>query len=258
MRRIRGLAAAILMTGLLALGLIVSPPVSSAAPMAANARIEATGVLPHAPTQVTAVGRNSRAVVRWVAPAPPDDTTHVAFVGDSIPNSLMPHLVRASEAIGWGAVDLAFGGCAVTGAFQVDAEGKPFWWSSRCSEGFADMQSKAVNDFSPEVVVWYSNRERQAFRVNGRDLMPGTPEFIRARDADLERAYQRFAARGAHIAIVLPVPRSPSTEGYCSLAPDDGICLTDEDYHASFASLRAAFGRLAEAHPDRVDRKSVV
>jgi SGNH domain (fused to AT3 domains) len=257
MRRTRRLAAATLMPGVLALGLIVSPPMSSAAPVSANARIEATGVLPHAPTQVTAVGRNSRAVVRWMAPAPPDDTPHVAFVGDSIPNSLMPHLVRATEAIGWGAVDLAFGGCAITGAFQVDAEGKPFWWSSRCSDGFAEMQSKAMNDFSPEVVVWYSNRERQTFRVKGRDLVSGTPEFVRVRDADLERAYHRFAARGARIAIVLPVPRSPSTEGYCGLAPDDAICLTDEDYHASFASLRAAFRRLADRHPDRVSLVNV-
>jgi hypothetical protein len=251
-RGVRTLATALLTAVAVAVGLAgTQAPVN--ARDGARTPVTESGVrAPGAPTQVHATPRNGRASVRWTAPRANDDTDHAVFVGDSILNSLMPAITQQAASVGWSAVDLAFGGCAVTGAFQVDADGQPFWWSRRCSEGFADMQARVVRDFDPEVVVWFSNRERQSFQVKGRILTPGTRSFTRARDADLQRAFQRFTSRGAHLYIVLPVPKAPPVRGYCSAAPAAPICLLDDAYYESFDDLSAAFQRLAAAHPRRV------
>ena len=226
-------------------------------PAAGNARDAAISAVPNAPLDVRAKAGNGSVTVRWSAPEPSDDTRYVAFAGDSILNTLLPSLGPVTEAAGWGVVDLAFGGCALTGAFQVDADGAPFWWSNRCSIGFTSMQSKAISDFDPEVVVWYSNRERQSIRVNGVTLVPGSTEFERARDRQLARTYKRFSARGAHIVIVLPVPRSPSVQGLCGADPASSACVRDDTYYESFASLTRAFTRVAAAHPESTTLVSI-
>lgn len=181
------------------------------------------------------------------------DAPIVAFAGDSIPKELMPVLEGEAAERGWGVVPLAFGGCSITGAFQVDMDQRPFNWSKRCSEGFADLQAKAVADFDPDVVVWYSNRERFPVRVGDEVLMPGTSEHTAALDAALEEAYQRLTAGGARIAIVLPMPKAPPVVGTCAAGPDAAPeCALDDAYYGSFADLTAAYERLAAAHPDDV------
>ena len=181
------------------------------------------------------------------------DAPVAAFAGDSIPKELMPALEAEAATRGWGVIPLAFGGCSITGLYQLDLDGERFNWSKRCSEGFAQMQSKAVSDFDPDVVVWYSNRERFPVRVGDEVLTPGTPEHTAALDNSLEAAYKRFTAGGARIVIVLPVPKAPPVVGTCasgvSTAPE---CATDEAYYASFADLTASFERLAAAHPDDI------
>lgn len=240
-------APTVLVTLLFSAVTLATPPASGQ-----DAASDTSGRVPLAPSGVRVAAGEGSVTVQWKAPVPNDDTMYVAYVGDSILNTLMPALTVATEAAGWGAVDLAFGGCAVTGAFQVDSDGRPFSWSQRCSEGFAAMQSQTVSDFDPEVVVWYSNRERQAFQVDGVTLVPGTPAFTQARDRDIMMAYRRFVAGGAHLIIVQPVPRSPSTDGYCAAAPEAPICLRDEAYYESFSDLASAFQRLASAYPRRV------
>jgi len=178
----------------------------------------------------------------------------VAFAGDSVPKELMPDLTAEAARRGWAVVPLAFGGCSVTGSFQVDEAGKPFNWSKRCSDGFADLQSQAVQDFDPDVVVWYSNRERFPVRVDGLVLQPGTPEHRARVDADLEAAFQRLAAGGARVVIVLPVPKAPPVVGDCAagdVLTED--CTLDDRYYASFADLTSALEELADRHPDRID-----
>ena len=111
-----------------------------------------------------------------------------------------------------------------------------------------------MRDFDPNVVVWYSNRERFPVRVNEQMLTPGTPEHTAAIDDALEAAYQRFTAEGARLMIVLPVPKAPPVVGTCSLGTDAAAeCALDERYYSSFADLTAAYERLAAAHPDRVE-----
>ena len=177
----------------------------------------------------------------------------LAVAGDSIPKELMSAIDRESTSRGWALLPLAFGGCGVTGAFQVDEAGVPFNWSQRCSEGFADMQSKAVSTFDPDVVIWYSNRERWSYRIDGTVVPAGSAEHRRRLDSDLEATLDRFSAQGAHVVIVMPVSRAPDTFGKClegqPMVPE---CALDDAYYASFQELRDAYSSLAARHPDRV------
>ena len=115
------------------------------------------------------------------------------------------------------------------------------------------MQNVAITKFDPDVVVWYSNRERFPVSVYGSVLEAGTPEHRARLDSDLEAAYRRLSATGADIVIVLPVPKAPPTRGLCAAGVDSSAdCAMDDAYYASFAELTDAFEELAAAHPDRV------
>ncbi len=188
-----------------------------------------------------------------LVPAASTSAPVVAFAGDSIPKELMPQLTEEATRRGWSVLPLAFGGCSITGTFQVDEQDKAFNWSRRCSDGFAELQSEAIAEFDPDIVVWYSNRERFPVRVDGGILAAGTPQHRARLDADLEAAYQRFARNGANIVIVAPVPKAPPVIGACAVGQETGQdCMLDDAYYASFADVTAAFESLAARHPERV------
>ena len=175
----------------------------------------------------------------------------LAVVGDSVPKELMPAIQSEAEARGWSVLPLAYGGCSVTGAFQVDDEGRPFNWSSRCSEGFAAMQSQAIRKFDPDIVLWYSSRERFSVLADDVVKQAGSPEHREQLEGDLEAAYQRLTAGGAEVVIVSPTPWSPAVIGKCAAgdsAPPE--CVVDDALYASFDDLSASLQTLAERHPD--------
>ena len=177
----------------------------------------------------------------------------LAVVGDSVPKELMPTIDAEAARRDWSVLPLAFGGCSVTGTFQVDEQGRPFDWSSRCSEGLASLQAEAVATVDPQIVLWYSSRERFSVSVNGVVKEAGTPEHQEQLDADGEAAYQRLASGGAEIVIVLPTPWAPAAIGKCAAgaaAPPE--CALDDDYYAGLDALATSLRALAARHPDRV------
>lgn len=177
----------------------------------------------------------------------------VMITGDSVPLKLMKVIAAQAEKRGWAVAPLAFGGCSLTGQFQVNADGEPFTWSQTCAEGYAGVQAETVATFAPEVVLWYSNRERQGVVVDGAVLAAGTPEHTAAIDAGLAAAYERSVSGGARLVIVVPTPKGPASKGDCAPggAPSPE-CAADDEYYASFDRLAAAYERLAAAHPDQV------
>ena len=177
----------------------------------------------------------------------------LAVVGDSVPKELMPAIDTEAARRDWSVLPLAFGGCSVTGTFQVDEQGHPFDWSSRCSDGLASLQSEAVAHVDPQIVLWYSSRERFSVSVDGQVKQAGSPEHQEQLTADLEAAYERLAAGGAEIVIVLPTPRAPAAISKCAAgeaAPPE--CALDDDYYASLDALTQSLRTLAARHPDRV------
>jgi peptidoglycan/LPS O-acetylase OafA/YrhL len=181
------------------------------------------------------------------------DARVVAIAGDSIPKELMGSLTDEAARRDWAVLPLSFGGCSVTGTFQVDDEGKPFNWSRRCSDGFADLQEEAIATYDPDVVLWYSNRERYPVRVDGQVLAAGTPEHRAQLDIDLEETFKRLARGGAEVVIVAPVPTGPPVIGSCAPGrPAKEQCTFDDAYYATFADLTDAYAALAQRHPDSV------
>lgn len=177
----------------------------------------------------------------------------LAVVGDSVPKELMPTIDAEAARREWSVLPLAFGGCSVTGTFQVDERGRPFDWSSRCSDGLAALQSEAVANVDPQIVLWYSTRERFSVLTDGAIKAVGTREHYEQLAADLEAAYQRLAAGGADVVIILPTPRAPAAIGRCAAgasAPSE--CALDDAYYASIDALATSLRALAARHPDRV------
>lgn len=177
----------------------------------------------------------------------------LAVVGDSVPKELMATFDSEARRRDWAVLPLAFGGCSVTGTFQVDDQGDPFAWSSRCSDGLADLQSNAVSEFDPQVVLWYSTRERFSVLADGVVKVAGSREHQEQLATDLEAAYQRLSAGGAEVVIVLPTPRAPAAIGKCAAGADaPPECTIDDNYYASIDALAVALRALATRHPDRV------
>ena len=59
------------------------------------------------------------------------------------------------------------------------------------------MQSGAIQEFDPDIVLWYSSRERFSVLAAGVVKKPGSPEHRDQLEADLEAAYERLAAGGS-------------------------------------------------------------
>ena len=181
----------------------------------------------------------------------------VAIVGDSIPAEMMQQLEDEAARRGWNVVPLSFGGCTVTGAFQVDWDGSPLNFARRCSEDVPRAQRLALEKFRPDVVLWYSNRERYPIRVDGKVLASNSPQHAARLARDLDRAYKRLTATGASVVVVLPVPKAPSQGGSCAANPAGIGCEGYPDYQASFDRLTAAYQTLADRYPTRVSLVNV-
>jgi len=181
----------------------------------------------------------------------------VAIVGDSIPAEIMESLEDEAAARGWNVVPLAYGGCTVTGAFQVDWDGSALNFARRCADEVPKAQRTALEKFRPDIVLWYSNRERYPIRVDGQVLASNSPQHAARLSRDLDRTYRRLTATGASIVLVLPVPKAPSQGGSCAANPASPGCEKYPDYHASFERLTNAYRSLADRYPSRVSLVNV-
>ncbi|MFM9134521.1 MAG: acyltransferase family protein [bacterium] len=211
--------------------------------VAATARADQAGQQVRAPGMLT--------------PASESGAPTVAIVGDSIPEEIMGQLGEEAARRGWNVVPLSFGGCPVTGAFQVDWDGSPLSFARRCSEDVPRAQRAALEQFRPDVVLWYSNRERYPIRVDGQVLESGSEQHAARLSRDLDRAYRRLTEWGASVVVVLPVPKAPSQGGTCAANPATMGCEGYPDYHDSFARLAASYRELADRYPGRVTLVSV-
>lgn len=171
------------------------------------------------------------------------------IAGDSVPKGVMPALSDAAATGDTRIIPLAFGGCSVVGMFQVDSEGSAFNWSRRCTET-ARLQDAALDEHSPDTVVWYSNRERFGVRTeNGEVLLAGTMSHRRVMEDAIWDSAQRLTARGAKLLIVQPTPKAQATIGLCAREPESPDCATSATYLESFAWLRSVYSRVASELP---------
>lgn len=122
------------------------------------------------------------------------------MVGDSVPNRLMPSLAEVGEDRGLTVVSAAQGSCTPLGV-QLDF-GPENESGSRCTE-VIEIQERAVVEYAPGVVIWWSRYEIADRIIDGEVVAPNDEQFWAAQEADLRRAVDRLTAGGARLVVVL-------------------------------------------------------
>ena len=134
-----------------------------------------------------------------------DSVGTVALVGDSVAVSIYPGMRREAHALGLTTVSAAVPGCQIGDALRIEANGILNWKSERCAEAVPALQTKLIRDYDPDVVFWYSQRDRHDIRDAGQNLEAPTTEWRRALYADWDDALERLSASGARVVLILPL-----------------------------------------------------
>ncbi|MEL4356862.1 MULTISPECIES: acyltransferase family protein [unclassified Luteococcus] len=176
-------------------------------------------------------------LARAVLPEPPVRHNRIMFVGDSVPQRLLPVLSRVGEARGLEVGSATAGGCSPLGVQQRiaddDREGE------RCPE-VIERQGLGLTSFRPATVVWWSRYEI-ADRYQGNDLLsPPSVTFWSAQLADFDRAVARLTEQGATLVVVQTEPPGRGLLTRCS----PGNChpflqrmVTRDDYRQHWNEL---------------------
>ncbi|HEY6319362.1 MAG TPA: acyltransferase family protein [Acidimicrobiia bacterium] len=204
----------VLPTAFVSTGLAIVLLTVNAAPLPAYLRTP-TNVLAEArrgPMQVGANGQTNRVVTATNTPP-----RGLLVVGDSLAVSLLPGLERVASAdrltLATGAVD----GCGLLTGSPLDPNNQLYPWSDACSNAVPLIESRAVFNSNPSIVLWVSGAWDERDRiVNGQEIQIGTAQGDKVMLQLMDESVHRLTANGAHLVIVLTAPEPPNT----SLAAD--------------------------------------
>jgi peptidoglycan/LPS O-acetylase OafA/YrhL len=134
---------------------------------------------------------------------PPKQGFTVLLVGDSVPKRLLPFVATEAESRHWFVYSAAVGGCATFPYLIVDKDGHPWNQSEECPRDVPKLQHDLVVNQQPDVVIWWSRYDlAERIEPDGRHIVPGTPEFWKAQEADLRSEIDRLSAGGARILFI--------------------------------------------------------
>ena len=159
-----------------------------------------------------------------IAAAPPRHPTRVLVVGDSIPTSLLSgpdasggevyqfgdgRLLDQLGARGIASASATVTGCPVAPVvIEVDGLIRPW-----CNETVDRVLPQALDEFGPDLVVWFSRQEVHRFELGG-DL--ADPVTDAAAATALRQRYEErldgFRSRGVAVLLVSPGPDAPGGE----------------------------------------------
>ena len=184
----------------------------------------------------------------------PGDLT-IALIGDSVARSLAPGVRDEVIAREYGYAQATFGGCSVGQLLRTKEDGAPFASAQRCTEWTAEAFADLVTTSDPDIIIWYSQRERYGVEVDGENLEAGTVEWRDAVYADWDNTLAQLTAGGASVALVLPVYADTVDTTKCE--GDDPLALASNskcarDNALSGGPLRAFYRAWAERHRDNV------
>ena len=179
----------------------------------------------------------------------------IALIGDSVARSLAPGMQDEVLTRGHGYAQATFGGCSVGQLLRTKEDGTPFASAQRCTEWTAEAFADLVATSDPDIVVWYSQRERYGVEVDGKNLEAGSVEWRDAVFADWDATLARLTSGGARVALVLPVYADGVDTAKCE--GSDAIALASDttcarDNALSGGPLRAFYREWAATHPDTV------
>ena len=87
---------------------------------------------------------------------------------------------------------------------RVEENGAPTRQTQRCTLQAPELQSRMVRAYRPDVIYWYTGRDRYDIRAGDRVLQAGSPEWLAAAYADWDRTLDRLRTKGAEVRLVLP------------------------------------------------------
>jgi len=185
--------------------------------------------------------RGREAPVADVPIDPSIPTSRVLLLGDSVAFTLGDTLTTDAAAQGVTFRTVARLGCGMTTGIALNSDGTRVEWGPGCATDTIDYETRTFDDVNPDTVVWLSTWELSDYEVDGRRLRFGTPAFDRWLLAEMEATRQRFADRGARLALVTVPPVAQST-----LNDADPVQARKAEH------LNDLFRQFADDHPDDV------
>jgi hypothetical protein len=172
-------------------------------------------------------------------PAPPNP---IAFIGDSIADTLAPALANEAGQLGVKLTAAVRPGCGVLTGYPVDDKGVRVPWGVNCSDEEPRIQEETIAELSPQLVAVLSSWETADRELNGEIVSLMTPRGEEVWRGLLDEARTRLSAGGAKLALVLlPPPAEFSDAG----PPKPGL-------EKRIARLNSIYRRYARDHPGEV------
>lgn len=161
----------------------------------------------------------------------------IAVVGDSVASSALPGIQSEAQVRGIGLVSFVVPGCGIATGSLADDDGNLVPWSPDCAHVVQNMLGDLIDDYDPDVVIWWSGWENADRVVGGDVLGVDSLEWQNDLDDALEARWQQLAARGARIILVDSTPRAASP-----------IAEADHDPKGRNVALRSRLRALAARH----------
>ncbi len=204
------------------------PPQAQATPETADSSPGTTGGHRESPTGGATAGPGAEGGV-------------ALLIGDSVSKSLLIGLEIAAAEHGWVVGDAARGGCTIAGGFQVDGNNEPYQFSELCDEIIPTRFTTDVETVQPDLIIWYSGRERRNLRLDdGSMVSMGSDEHTAEIIAGWEASAEALMAQGARIVVLEVMPHGPKAPNRCAELKD-GRCGGEDGSKADFLN-----GLLAE------------
>ena len=173
----------------------------------------------------------------------------VAFVGDSIPKSLLSALDETGKRENVRIVGAAWSGCALSGTFQLDEDSQaPFDFSDDCVKNVPERYTDLINEYDPDIVFMYSVRERFPMRSNDVVVHPGTLAHRQLVLDGLERSYDVLAASGAKVVMSKVVHPARRFKGTCGHSEEAERCAADDGSDGVYDSMNSIIEQFATEH----------
>jgi peptidoglycan/LPS O-acetylase OafA/YrhL len=157
------------------------------------------------------------------------------IVGDSVARSIARGFQQLPDADRF--VSLAVPGCGIAAGVAVIPGGRVWEPSRTCRRETERMQTEYVARDDPDVVIWYSEWEVSDRLVDEKVAEFGSDEHTKDLRRDLEAAYERLTAGGAHIVLLTGPPRTAANAQAAAIHWDERS-----------AAYNRLLGELAEHH----------
>ncbi|MCU1358375.1 MAG: hypothetical protein JWM89_3793 [Acidimicrobiales bacterium] len=167
-----------------------------------------TKVLAATVTATTASASTNASTKSSTTSTPPRPLPRTVVIeGDSVSDSLQDALAQELADRGISAVKSAVPGCGMITGSPLDPDGQPYVFGPACSKEIVERETKDIDTYAPDVVVWISSWEARNRAVDGHTAQLGSPAGDHEILGLMRDAVDRLSRHGARVVVVtLPTP----------------------------------------------------